>query len=663
MKEKLVSIIIPVYNVEKYIDRCIVSVVNQTYENLEIILIDDGSTDMSAERCDAWKAKDARVQVIHKKNGGLSDARNAGLANATGEYVLFVDSDDWISLNTVEGTVNAIEKYDADMVVFEYNTVYEDGRIVRQTSPDYETECFGVEKAIQLLLEDKKITSHVWRKLYKNSRIGKDIFPVGKNFEDIFVMHQLFLSCRKIVYLNEAYYFYLQNSKGICGSRRLSDCKAHFEAVDFRYKELIELCPHLKKELEWSKLISDYTIWTDIQSGNGVKSDRIDLEKTIRADIACHSSKGLALWKRLGLFGIEQFPALIKDYQKFFQGMLKKFYAKVNKLVFSIRYIRKLIHIRGKRFYIICAPDHGNLGDQALLFAELRFIHKFFCNYEPCVIPMNRMSRVTVFLLKWLVHKSDYAAIQAGGNMGSLYPGIHQAQERVIKSLRHRKLIVFPQTYYYDNSLKGIQMLHKTQMLYKKCSDLRIFVREEVSYQFVKEHISSHVNCMPDMALYLPKYEVKAKREGVALCLRNDSEKTMTLEEYERIIETLRKYSNTITEIDTHIYMDNISMDYAKREIERLWKKIGASELMVTDRLHGMIFAVITETPCVVLASKSHKVAGVYEWVKELGYIQLITNIDKIDEAVEHVLKYPKKKHSRQELNKYYDLMAEIIRR
>ena len=130
MTDLLVSIIIPIFNVEKYLDRCIESVVNQTYKNLEIILVDDGSTDSCPQMCDEWGLKDSRIKVVHKENAGLGMARNTGIDNASGEYIFFFDSDDYVDVTTVERCVKSAVENDSEVVAYGRNDVYDDGRIV-----------------------------------------------------------------------------------------------------------------------------------------------------------------------------------------------------------------------------------------------------------------------------------------------------------------------------------------------------------------------------------------------------------------------------------------------------------------------------------------------------------------------------------------------------
>ncbi len=124
----LVSVIVPVYGVERYLDACVEGLVGQTYRNLEILLVDDGSPDRCPAMCDAWTARDERIRVIHKANGGLSDARNVGLAKATGDYIYFVDSDDMVERNLIERAMATMRDYDADLVMFQFDTISEDGK-------------------------------------------------------------------------------------------------------------------------------------------------------------------------------------------------------------------------------------------------------------------------------------------------------------------------------------------------------------------------------------------------------------------------------------------------------------------------------------------------------------------------------------------------------
>lgn len=208
--EKLVSIIVPIYNVERYLSKCIESIVKQTYTNLEIILIDDGSTDNCLTICDEYAIRDSRIRVIHKKNGGQSSARNIGLDNCAGEYISFVDSDDWISENMIEEMVRNIEKFEADISIIGYSMVWENGKIQKMSVENVEL-LFDHDEAMKAWLSQKYFKNFVWDKLFKQE-LFKDIrFPEGQNFmEDAAIGTLLFNRSSLIIYSGRIGYYYYQ---------------------------------------------------------------------------------------------------------------------------------------------------------------------------------------------------------------------------------------------------------------------------------------------------------------------------------------------------------------------------------------------------------------------------------------------------------------------
>lgn len=230
---KLISVIVPVYNVEKYLERCLNSIINQTYKNLQIIVVDDGSTDSSGKICDQYKEKDERIQVIHKKNGGLSDARNQGLKIATGEYIGFVDSDDYIAQDMFETLYNAIEKYNADISIVSFYEIY-NGKVigVRDSKNIEEMNKF---EAMNELLKDTKIQSYAWNKLFKHDLFKKMEFPTGKNFEDIATTLLLFEKSNKVVLVEEPKYYYVRRDDSIVGVRNSKTYNDYLEVIYNKY--------------------------------------------------------------------------------------------------------------------------------------------------------------------------------------------------------------------------------------------------------------------------------------------------------------------------------------------------------------------------------------------------------------------------------------------
>lgn len=214
----LISIIVPVYNVEKYLTRCLESIINQTYKTLQIILVDDGSTDRSGLLCDQYAQRDNRIEVIHKKNGGLSDARNAGLDCARGEFIGFVDSDDYIIVDMYEALYDAMQRYDADVACCGRIDIFEAGeaRYTKRFLLSKE-QYFGQKEAIRELCTAKTMDFASWDKLYRAKLYDGLRFPKHKVSEDIPVIYEIFKNSTGIVHIGRAKYCYCHRDDSITG--------------------------------------------------------------------------------------------------------------------------------------------------------------------------------------------------------------------------------------------------------------------------------------------------------------------------------------------------------------------------------------------------------------------------------------------------------------
>ncbi len=211
--EYLVSIIVPVYNVSQYLDYCLASICNQTYSKIEIILIDDGSTDASASICDDWAEKDARIRVFHKNNGGLSDARNFGLANAKGDYVTFVDSDDAVAPIYVERLMRLVLDENADIAICDLLHCRSDLEIEYSLCKDH--FIYSSEEAIVEMFYQKSFLVAACGKMFKSSYFREIRFPVGLLYEDSAIMYLLFEQASLICYEPSGLYAYFHRGDSI----------------------------------------------------------------------------------------------------------------------------------------------------------------------------------------------------------------------------------------------------------------------------------------------------------------------------------------------------------------------------------------------------------------------------------------------------------------
>lgn len=213
MQQNLISIIVPVYKVEKYLEKCVNSILEQSYHNLEIILVDDGSPDKCGKICDEYQKKDSRIKVIHKKNGGLSDARNAGIRMALGQYLGFVDSDDYIAPDMYEHLFSIMKERNADIGVCNACVVSENS--LPEFTDDLQPVVFENNECLKAMICDKLFTVNTWNKLYKRHVFDEIEFPVGKLYEDLATTYKLIEKANKIVVSKARKYAYVQRDGSI----------------------------------------------------------------------------------------------------------------------------------------------------------------------------------------------------------------------------------------------------------------------------------------------------------------------------------------------------------------------------------------------------------------------------------------------------------------
>lgn len=254
----LVSVIIPVYNGQAYLDACMTGIVNQSYDNLEILLIDDGSTDQSGALCDQWAERDARVQVIHKENGGQADARNVALDMCRGDCVVFVDADDVVHPELVGYLHQLLTEHCADLAICEYRYLTERGDFLNHFQDDGQVMCFSRKQALWELCDDTQISSSPWAKMFRKEVLAQIRFPVGHIFEDLGTVYRFFLNADRVVYGRRALYDYMfrQNSTmtSVFQMRKLD---AAFYAEEM-CRTIVERYPDLE-QITQKRLFKEYT--------------------------------------------------------------------------------------------------------------------------------------------------------------------------------------------------------------------------------------------------------------------------------------------------------------------------------------------------------------------------------------------------------------------
>ncbi len=311
-KQDLISIIIPIYKVEKYLDKCVTSILNQSYQNLEIILVDDGSPDGCPAICDEFAKKDKRIKVIHKTNGGLSDARNVGIESASGKYIAFVDSDDFVNKYYVETLYNTLIETGADLSICDYVYVKEDEIVdTNEKLEPATTEVFeGAKKFEQIYLEKGVRFVVAWNKLYKSEIFkNNDVrYPIGKIHEDEFIIHEVLNVCKKVSFTSVPLYYYLIREGSIMNQTLSEKNIPVYSALEKRVLFFKEKYPELLSvSLTWllSKVIRDYFKYNK-ELKTKVNQIFKNLKQTFKYEI-----KHLPLKQKLKLFIFSHFKFVL----------------------------------------------------------------------------------------------------------------------------------------------------------------------------------------------------------------------------------------------------------------------------------------------------------------------------------------------------------------
>lgn len=287
MGEKI-SVIVPVYNVEQYLERCVDSIISQTYTNLEIILVNDGSTDNSGKLCDELAKKDERIRVIHKENGGLSDARNRGIDEAESDLVGFIDSDDYIDSDMYEVLLKNLNNTDADLSMCALYDVYNNTPEAQVTNK--ETWKLSSEQAIKMVMEAKILSVTAVNKLYRKSLFTDLKFEVGKIAEDAFIMIKLLDKCEKIVATNEKKYYYVHRENSITTQKFSTKFLNVIEAYEQNSNIILEKYPKLKDvaqtRMNWAYFyVLDRLLLDDNYNDKELENKLISYLKNYRKDI------------------------------------------------------------------------------------------------------------------------------------------------------------------------------------------------------------------------------------------------------------------------------------------------------------------------------------------------------------------------------------------
>lgn len=314
-----------------------------------------------------------------------------------------------------------------------------------------------------------------------------------------------------------------------------------------------------------------------------------------------------------------------------------------------------------KKIVLFDTPTYGNIGDLAISIAEKSFIKENLHQYEYVEI-LDIEFTEKLEEMKQVLTTEDVIILTGGGNMGNEYLCFEETRRRVIKAFPNNKIIIMPQTIYFHDTERGREELEKTKEIYNNHKYLTIVARENVSFNIMKKEFSNvNVILAPDIVMYLNETK-NLKRKGALMAIRNDKEKTLDVQIIEMIKQEVLKKIDNIVITDTCMSRGQCLIGEARDKVfqEKLDEFRGA-ELIITDRLHGMIFAAITGTPCIAFGNYNYKIESSFEWLKEQKYIKFMKDTSNLEKIITELTNKEQYEYNNDFAIKEYKKILDVI--
>ncbi|GHV18271.1 hypothetical protein FACS18949_11690 [Clostridia bacterium] len=667
LKRVKISIIIPVYNTEKYIRACLMSVLTQTVRDIEVICVNDCSTDNSAEVVNDIQNEDARVVLLENKhNSGPGFSRNAGLSIANGDFIFFLDADDLIGERFV------LEKLYFACIHNRVQTAA--GNMVCFTGDIDKTEeyCgYHFDVATKMKYSEYAVfpTWGFTRFLYGFEIIQRNQiqFPENTYYEDPAFFVSYMSMALDFYALPINVYFYRQsnvpkqmhkkhfidlfdNMHKILPKLRAIDLSLYYT----EYEVFLNFCKHTGEYI--AKKSRDKTQITAMANRVFSELDFDNYKGFLTEDNIFHSfeetvygkSGGRARMSRSG----DGFKRLIKKiampvYRVFCSKMIQIVRTENNAVRASMaanqkeivglkndNYIAQISRLlSAKNVFLVGTPEYGNIGDSAITLGTYAFIRKYLADYGLFEISGSK-SDERYNIMRTAISAGDLILLQGGGNLGDMYLAEENIRRRVISDFSNNKIIILPQTIHF-NDVPGDELtISKT--IYNAHKDLTIFTRGEFSLNFAKEHFYNVKSFLyVDMA-HMLRANYSRERDGLLLCIRDlDDESGLAFETYNSVFSAAKAFDSEYKTI-SHQNPEDIPVHERGAFVMDTLKLYSESKIVVTDRLHGMIFSIVTQTPCVVICAETQKLREYAEMFSECtGVIFIDKDMDKLPKAME----------------------------
>lgn len=326
-----------------------------------------------------------------------------------------------------------------------------------------------------------------------------------------------------------------------------------------------------------------------------------------------------------------------------------------------MHWLRRMCHPGKKIAYLLATPHHGNIGDSTIEIAERDFLLRNGYDYVVDITTTDVWNSGKC--IKKFIPKGVPIYLHGGGNMGDEYYKEEILRKHIFSMFAGHPIVIFPQTIYYSDTHQGKKRERDSVETYDTYSELTVFAREKESYRIMTElYPNITVILTPDIVLSMSSQQKKLKRKGILVCLRDDCEKQLTEDDEAVLLKVLSKLGERVDRTDMMADM-LISPEQREKVVEEKLVQFSRAKVLVTDRLHGMVFAAITGTPCIVLSNYNHKVKGTYEWIRYLPYIRYAESVDDVEKYLPEILALENCEYDNKPLLPYFERIAEVVKK
>lgn len=680
MNGKLVTIAIIVQSEEQEFKKALDTALFQTYDEIELFIVASKLSGKNTLYMNHLVKQDKRVRLIYLANGTQDALKKEAARQARGEYLLFLNGDDWIDTDYIEellrkadlkqretgmaidiiqcGTLLVSEHKFLRVPFFEYDTLLKEREIMKET------------------VEGSLLGNHIWNRLIRCTLLRKIKLDGQDSYEDICTLYRI--ADYAYAALEVSDYKYYKHTKESMQQLRINQMKTgstpnfqnrleRVENYEKRYEEMKDAYPEYANQMLAAFLkeaLQIAVIRTADKEEHRQYATRINriIKKVWNREIIQtglpllgrkeqlilqHRFLGKMIYRKVRKLEKNNPEKYAKRNAKLDQMMEKlqqKEYQKIsqNKKIDETYKTGKTG--KTERVYIIGTPEYHNLGDHAIAYAEEQFVYRYMPDKQ--VIQVTEDEIVNNFKdFSKEIQKSDILLLQGGGNMGSEYAVQERIRSKIISEFPHNRIVIMPQTIYFKKTKESQHLISKMIQIYGQHRNLLLVAREEVSFSIMKSKFKKNkVVLCPDIVLSLSYEKIAAtlmrpdQRRGALLLLRSDAEGVLNIEQLLKMKEVCAEYFQEVRMTETSI---SYAVTEAHREMElhRKWEEFTRVEMVITDRLHGMIFAAITKTPCIVLTNYNHKLSGSFQWLESLPYIRYCNRVECLKETLEFMKK------------------------